>query len=95
MLNPKLRYEIGDLFHYRGKTYILAQVEHEHVALIDLETGNRWRHPAHVNHVHYILPDDLPAIFGYTLNHGDNDPYQWGTWTWEAEMQRRHPGHED
>jgi len=62
----KQTYSIGDKFKVEGQEqeYVLAQVDKGKVALIGLETWDRYSSPLKVNKVHRITQNELFGIAG-------------------------------
>ena len=60
-----MTYKIGQKFRYSGifaENYLLAQVAPKQVALIGLESGNRWTEAITVHKVDAITADEFYAI---------------------------------
>ena len=60
-----MTYAIGQKFHHTGQfeeDYILAQIGPKQVALIGLESGNRWTEAFPVEKVDAITADEFDAI---------------------------------
>jgi hypothetical protein len=60
----ELECKCGDRFEINGVWYLLAQFDSNKVALISLETGNRWTEPCSVKDSCHISRDEFYSISG-------------------------------
>jgi len=58
----EMTFHIGQRFYHDQDVYILAQVMPLRVALINLQTGNRWSDPVAVQNVQAITSEELEYI---------------------------------
>jgi len=63
LLEPKIP-AIGDKLRIGGRIYILAEVDRQKVALINLVTGCRWRNPVCVGDPYHMTPQEFKRVIG-------------------------------
>jgi hypothetical protein len=63
-LKPDRVRNIGQIYHYGENYMLLCQCDHNEVALIDLDDGNRWTFPVEVKDPYDISDDEWTEITG-------------------------------